>query len=590
MGISSSSEAREVLVTSTLIDGGDWLVPARNGIIASKPPLHHWLSAGFAKLLPFSVEDVGARIFLHRAISVSSAVVLLLLVALFPYWLISTSRGSRNLSAERGGKEKEMAARRSFLAVCLLALTPDFIRLTADARVDMLFALFINIGVLTFLAVLLRSPSEKVLSRRWFLLSSLSFGLACLTKGPLGIGLSVLLISVMIAVKFGIASSLRIIFRPRIGWLLLILTGPLWYVLAAAVAGEPFLKRHLFENVVRLAGGEGVTADSWWFYLWTWCTGASPWSLIAVLLSIRHGVFSATSPKQLASAERILFAGIVSGTVLLSISSGKRDAYLVPLYPLFSLFLAFRCAALYEGSSKSWWLSFHSLAHRARPWCFVFLLLVVTTVGALAHGWYIRNFITASIIRYSANVELPVLCGLGAVAILLGFAWKRDRSTSPRIRWPLLASGCIGTVVLCHAFGQGLKAEFKGYHHFAEKIRHLVPLSKSIVIEKEWGDERYDVLLTYLQRPVTIIPPQAHPTPLEEEGYDYLLTFEPHPSAEILAKHETLGSRYRGEDTSLALVYPNRRLKREGIEDFRGGGERSRVQTHQCRECFLSGQ
>ena len=43
--IGSSTEAREVHIAKLMFETGDWVLPLRNGLVPSKPPLFHWLTA-----------------------------------------------------------------------------------------------------------------------------------------------------------------------------------------------------------------------------------------------------------------------------------------------------------------------------------------------------------------------------------------------------------------------------------------------------------------------------------------------------------------------------------------------------------------
>ena len=62
--IGGSTEAREAQVVETILREGEWILPLRNGIIPSKPPLFHWVAALLSILLG-GVSEFSVRLPSH---------------------------------------------------------------------------------------------------------------------------------------------------------------------------------------------------------------------------------------------------------------------------------------------------------------------------------------------------------------------------------------------------------------------------------------------------------------------------------------------------------------------------------------------
>ena len=58
------SEAREAQVIEVILRSNEWVLPLRNGIIPSKPPLFHWTGAALA-LIAGGVSEFLARLPSH---------------------------------------------------------------------------------------------------------------------------------------------------------------------------------------------------------------------------------------------------------------------------------------------------------------------------------------------------------------------------------------------------------------------------------------------------------------------------------------------------------------------------------------------
>ncbi|MCB0331576.1 MAG: hypothetical protein KDD70_18020, partial [Bdellovibrionales bacterium] len=513
-------EAREVLVARTLSEGGSWIVPTRNGVIASKPPLHHWISASISLLV-----GVPVNCWIHRAISSLFALGSLILVV--------------TTLIQLGARQQAK------IALFVLALTPDFLRLASDARVDMVFAFFVFAATLSLILAISEAESIRDLHRRSFLWPAFAMAFAALTKGPLGIVLPLFMACAALLYRFRLLPSLGFLLRPRFAWIPILLIGPGWYVLGAISAGGPFIERHLFENVARITGGSVIVEQPIWYYLATWLKGAFPWSLVFIFFVLSRRVLSGkrTGPfclehRRVYELEKLLFLALAAGTFLLSLSSGKRSAYLLPLYPLFAMYLSIRLVDLYQLSSKRWWMVAEqawSVVHIMTAVLAVLLLLIVVASNLL---WLNNERMSMELMQYFTVNRWLLLPGTLLLVLLFLFSFF-NRS--------LISFAVVAIVVFMFGIGEGVKAQFKGYRSFAEAVHNITGDAASVAVAKDWNDERFDAILFYLNRPVSILPPGSS----ELEKFDYQISIG--GTAPILA-YETFSSERKGSREIFTLL------------------------------------
>lgn len=536
----TSSEAREVLVARTLSEGGNWMVPTRDQMIASKPPLHHWIVAGVSLGTGIPVSG-----WLHRTVSSFFAFLVLLLVGATPFVL---------------SLRRNLAMKRSVLSMLILAICPGFLRLASDARVDMVFAFFILSSLIPIFLLALRVEDVKEVRNQSLILPLLLMSAACLTKGPLGIALPIVAIVGALIARFGFLNSLLIVFTPRWSWLFLFVLGPAWYLYGAYAGGLPFLERHLFENVERIVGGEYVNSGPAWFYVRSWATSAFPWIYVALYLGILGKIFSdrrltsGSGNFELAIAfEKMTLGACFAGTLFLSIASGKRHSYILPLLPLFSLYISFRLCDWFETSSAGWVFKAESWARRIKVTLIGgSALFFVVLLGGIV-GWRGDNALVSHFVHYVNSHLVMLTLTLVFVAISLGVNREKPFSSYFVVK---VAISLILFIVLLNGFGRGMKAELKGYRRFAESVQKIVPYGDPLVIQKGLHDERYDVLMYYLNRPISILPLGAP----ERRCYPYELAYGPSGVRTLrggasIVQHQTLSESRGKPSKALHLIH-----------------------------------
>jgi len=294
--ITTRGEAREALVVRELATGGSWVVPRRQGKLASKPPLYHWLAATLAARRGLSDAVV-------RAPSAAGALAVMLVTFALAFRL--------------GGLPS------AWVAAGVLAATSNFWRWGTEARVDMLLAACVTVALAGFLLWLERGAPA---GRAVFWLGS---ALGVLTKGPIGA-----LLPAMVALPTMLVARAWRRWRDLVGTPALPVALALvavWYALAAWVGGEDFVRTHLFvENLERLLGVGRFDARvdrSTFVALRTFGSHLLPWNLALgwYLWRWRRGV-------RASMGERVLHVWWITTLALLTLSAGQRPAYLLPLY------------------------------------------------------------------------------------------------------------------------------------------------------------------------------------------------------------------------------------------------------------------
>jgi hypothetical protein len=503
--IGSSSEGREAQVVKELfLNPSTWLFPLRNGLIPSKPPFFHWLGASFSFLS--GQPTVGVI----RAVSAFAFVLLLITIINFvkifqKFWLKDYSDDTKE--------------RLTLLALSVGTINYLTVQLALNCRVDMLFAAMINISLLGFFKAFVVDRSEDPeFTTATKILFIGGATLTVLTKGFAGVVMIWLVVGVSIFYLRGfkylgnfIKDNFFLIIAP------LVLTLP-WFVYASFIGGESFIVRQLlFENIWRFFGKFEVSSlggdvyknlevnnKPFWFYIVAFVKELLPWSLIFIFLLLRQST-NFENLRELATVERTYNSRVRSLPLLiiftylalLSLASGKRSSYLLPIVPLFSLYLAFKIDEYFAEAT-----------------------------------FYVRAFILKLI------SILPMLIGVFAILALLGLETsseyliklklERIKIIAALLLGGLILGGLIYTVYIKEIFSKQIinfyiafltffallasivislkiKNQVKNFVFAAERINGLVPTDERVVVVRKPLDEFLDPLVFYLPRSSTYL-------------------------------------------------------------------------------------
>ncbi len=491
--ISSSSEARELQVVDVIIRDDSWVLPLRNGIIPSKPPLYHWIVAA----LSIGVGEVSE--FTARFTSQLCAAVCLFVVALIAFSFAKAT------GSFQGSRHPQRAA---LLSAGILSTTYGFYQLGCLAMVDMTFAASVWLALAAVALTVRRSSGgDKPISEWGRTLFWFACSIGILARGPLAVVLPVALVGMSGWCTIGFIRTVRLFLAPSFGWIALAVP-VMWYYFAYQVGGEAFIDRQLlFENIKRFSGGEFVNSESWWFYGPSLLRTTFPWTLVLIWVLIS----SITRPQTLSYASK---SGLIrwlpsillcTGLILFSLSSGKRHSYLLPLLPLVALQLGVELSSLFESGGDCARARAARVGRVTEVTLAALLVLVLFGVGlfgefALTSPGYLKDAYQAMTLLVSRLGVLAVVCTVGT---FLGV--RRKLSTSYGAVW------CLILLVMTGAVNGGLavKAHLKGFNQMANAWLATASEHETLAVFKHPFDEYFDPLLYYVHRPVTILPLEA---------------------------------------------------------------------------------
>lgn len=486
--ISGSTEAREAQVIDTIVRDGQWVLPLRNGIIPSKPPLFHWIGAVISTVLG-EVSELSVRLPSHLAA-----------LGVLIFSSLAAFRVARWSQTVEGELHQERVA---LLTPAILTLIYGFHQLASQAMVDMTFSFFFWGAIAS---LLLTDPDtwrrDRTLSNRSRTLFWISIAGAVIARGPIGLALPIFIVGVSAWFLGGLKVTLLEFLKPSFGWLAFLVPAA-WYYAAFLQGGEPFLARQLlFENVQRFVGGERINTESWWFYLPSLARTTAPFGLLmlwGVIVYIRKAPSLACAGgfQRMAIAPTV---ALLAGVFLFSLSSGKRHSYMLPLQP----FIAIQCAILF-----SMFLERRGLPMRERFWRnarraeSALIILVLTALIGFGVGHLVDwgRHPLEDIVKFS-TAPLTIRAAVTVLVTLLAITFLRREGT--RLPYARVWSLVILLMTLGVASGNVIKGVLKGWPLMAEQLLIVSEGVDRIVVIKDPFDEYFDPIFFYAHRPIEI--------------------------------------------------------------------------------------
>jgi 4-amino-4-deoxy-L-arabinose transferase-like glycosyltransferase len=296
-------ETRYAVIAREMKETGNWILPHLNGeVYAEKPPLSFWL----VNLSTFFLGENNA--LANRLPSALAG-----LITLFVTFLLG---------------EKLFRLRAGFLSALILATCILFPHLSRWMMLDSLFTLFFLLTLFFFYL----GYEKKDQRRRYYLLAGLFTGLAILTKGPVAyLTLPIFLIFA------GFQRNMRGFWCRDLllGFVLSVMVVFIWWIPACWVGGKEYIHWILLKQAVGtyVEGGRHFHAEPLYFYFIRFPVEFFPWVVFlptAFILGLR---------KKFAKRKEFLFLSVWFFFIFLffTLSKGKKDNYLLPLYPAAAL-------------------------------------------------------------------------------------------------------------------------------------------------------------------------------------------------------------------------------------------------------------
>jgi 4-amino-4-deoxy-L-arabinose transferase-like glycosyltransferase len=296
-------ETRYAVIAREMKETGNWILPHLNGeVYAEKPPLSFWL-------VNLSTFFLGRNNELANRLPSALAGLIILLVT----FLLG---------------EKLFSLRVGFLSAMVLGTCILFPQLSRWMMLDSLFTLFFLLALFCFYL----GYEKEQRRRRYYLLAGLFTGLAILTKGP------VAYLTLPIFLIFAGFQKRMKGFWCRdllLGFLLSVMVVLIWWIPACWVGGKDYIHWILFKQAVGtyVEGGRHFHAEPFYFYFIRFPVEFFPWIVFlptALILGLR---------KEFGNRREFLFLSIWFFFIFLffTLSKGKKDNYLLPLYPAAAL-------------------------------------------------------------------------------------------------------------------------------------------------------------------------------------------------------------------------------------------------------------
>jgi 4-amino-4-deoxy-L-arabinose transferase-like glycosyltransferase len=431
-------ETRYAVVAREMRETGDWVVPHLNGTIyAEKPPLFFWL-------VNLSTLFFGENTELtNRLPSALAGLMTILMTFLF---------GSRLFNAKAG-----------FLSGLILATCFFFPQISRWMMLDSLFTLLFLLAIY----FLYRGMNGKARQRIFFILSGIFMACATLTKGPIGyLPIILFLIYSLICKEFQKVWNRNLLY----GSLLSIGLVLAWLLSAIGITGQHYGIQDVWHQTIGRFTEGWKHRQAFYFYFIRFPFGFLPW-IIFLPWAVAHGIQGISTEKR--KEFLLLFIWFAFIFLFFTLSKGKKDNYLLPLYPAAALLVGQWIGSFFEPGEEPG----KTIGTLRIPMGLVtFLFLTVWLIILLRPLKWFPQEIEAYLPIAAWPLFSTVLGGILSLIFLLG-RWNRLAVSS------LMTGLIIGQIYLAIAVPLRFN-ELRSMKPFAQKILSKVSAEQELKIWK----------------------------------------------------------------------------------------------------------
>lgn len=322
----TKGEPREAVLAISMIEKGEWIIPSNYADeFAYKPPLTHWIIAGFSLVLnngevsPFTSRLPSALAF----------------IAMVGVCFMFFARRRPTLEA--------------FVACLIMITCFELHRAAMTARIDMLLTFFMVAAIIQLYTWYEKRRLGQLVSA-WLLLS-----LATLAKGPVGALLPCVIFGVFLLTQR--ENFFKATFKCIAIVLAALLIPAVWYYAAYQIQGDEFFNKVFAENFGRFLRIDNKALgidynlgveNPWYYYPISLLSGFLPWTILLVisLFFIQYkkptGTIKTFFQSILSMDKALLYSliVIVVALVFFTIPASKRSVYIMLVYPFIALFIA----------------------------------------------------------------------------------------------------------------------------------------------------------------------------------------------------------------------------------------------------------
>lgn len=473
----TKGEPREAALAVSMIDKGEWIIPSNYADeFAYKPPLNHWLIAGFS----IAINDGVVTPFTSRLPSA------LAFIAMIGICFMFFARRRPTLEA--------------FIACFIVITSFEIHRAAMTTRVDMLLTFFLVAGIIQLYSWSERRKFGQLLCA-WILLS-----MATLVKGPVGIVLPCLIFGTFLLTQ-------KVKLLPAI-WKCVIVALPafiiplIWYYAAYQVQGDAFLDKVFAENFGRFLRMDTATLGTdynlgvenpWYYYPVILLAGFLPWTILLIIslffISYKKpqgsvkACFKNCFNKIMAMDKVLLFSfiAIVIPLLFFTIPASKRSTYIMLIYPFISIFMARFFIYLAEMKPKALRISTSILVGIS-----ILMVLVVAlaytgiiNIEEISHSFSKREKTLRDIKIFSDLFQNPGWIGIFGISVLVLAIGNSLYLLKRKMNIKVLMAG-FGIMLAINIFMDSfLLPTFKNTYspkHFAEYIENKYDLKDNTYV------------------------------------------------------------------------------------------------------------
>jgi 4-amino-4-deoxy-L-arabinose transferase-like glycosyltransferase len=422
-----------------MADSGAWLVPRFGGIaILTRPPLAHWLAAGFGLV-------VGE--FSEWTVRLPFAAAGLALVGLMGIW------GYRWYGRWVGA------------ACALIQATSVYTTLQARlAEADILLCLLTTFAIYRA-SVYARpphvgpnTPQPEGASLRWIVIYA-TLGLCALTKEFIGPILVILTVVSFLLIQ-GQARCVRDMLNP-VGMIIFASLAFIWPYLVAQEHGEIWSVWYL--QTVERGLGNYLEPKPFWFYAVTVPWLILPWTPLTLVAGVSSWKRAWTEAD---ARERYIWVWFLSQVLFLSLSAGKHHHHIIPALPGLSLVAG-------QGLIKI----FESLSDRRQLW-----LGRWQTLGAIVCWLAIVSGAALFLANKWPHMSAPVYLGVGLCGVLGFSAIALLRAARPYAAAAMTLLAYLTTYTVVQSYFIPARDPRRPAVDFARQTVSLVPAGRPIVV------------------------------------------------------------------------------------------------------------
>jgi 4-amino-4-deoxy-L-arabinose transferase-like glycosyltransferase len=313
LGANTIWDANEAFYVETprqMVATGDYIHPSFNGQPReNKPVLSYWIVAGFYQLFGESVAVERLAIALGALATIAAAFLI-----------------GRALSGTATG----------VLAALIFATAPRVVFFSRRIMIDVYLTCFLAL-TLAFFVMALRTPSRRV---RYLVLMYVAVGLGFLTKGPVAIGLPVLVLVVWLLTERRVSALRELMILPG-ALIVLAIAAPWWVALYSARGWQPLYDFFITENVGRYSSAMTTSRPFWFFLPVLLADILMPWAplLVVPLVSYWRGMGEGGRQEE-GLIRRLLWWWVIAIVLFFSMAASKEDLYIYPAMPAAAALIA----------------------------------------------------------------------------------------------------------------------------------------------------------------------------------------------------------------------------------------------------------